>query len=123
MLRKGAEWLNRKLKQHAGETLVYSRGAHSVEITAPPGKTLLSMNDDLGGVRVEWTDADFLIEAIDLVLNGSQVEPERGDLIRWTTGGRTVVYEVTAPQNEPPWRWSDGYRLTYRVHAKEIGVE
>lgn len=121
MLHKGAEWLNRKLKQHAGETLVYSRGAHSVEITAPKGKTLLSITDGLGGTRIEWTDADFLIMASELILNGAQVEPERGDRITHTVDGASTVYEVRAPQGEPPWRWSDSFNVTMRVHAKKVG--
>lgn len=123
MLRKGAEWLNRKLKQHAGETLVYSRGAHSTTITAVAGKTLLQLNDDLGGVRVEWTDRDFLITASDLVLNGSVTLPQRGDQIREVIGSQTKVYEVTAPGAEPIWRWSDEGQQVLRVHTKEIGVE
>lgn len=123
-LRNAADWLNRKLKQHAGESLVYSRGVHSVTLTAPLGKTLLQLQDSMGGTRMEWTDADFLITAEDLILNGSQVTPERGDRIRWTdTAGNVIVFQVQTIPSEPPWRWSDEFRITMRVHAKQIGVE
>lgn len=122
-LRTGMDWLNRKLKQHAGESLVYSRGVHSVTLTAPLGKTLLSLSDGRGGNRLEWTDADFLITAADLVLEGEQVTPERGDKIRWVSGGDTLVFEVMANGGEPPWRWSDEHRQVMRIHAKQIGVE
>lgn len=122
-LRTGMDWLNRKLKQHAGESLVYSRGVHSVTLTAIPGKTLLQLNDDLGGVRVEWTDRDYLITASELILNGSVTLPQRGDQIREVIGSQTKVYEVTAPGPEPVWRWSDEGQQVLRVHTKEIGVE
>lgn len=119
-LRTGMDWLNRKLKQHAGETLVYSRGVYSVTITAPVGKTMLSITDGLGGTRIEWTDADLLITATDLILNGTQTEPARGDRITHTVDGVSTIYEVRAPQGEPPWRWSDSFGLVMRVHAKKV---
>jgi len=35
----------------------------------------------------------------------------------------TFIYEVMAPGNEPPWRYSDPYRRTLRIHTKLIGAE
>lgn len=124
MLRNGTDWLHRKLKQHAGESLVYSRGAQSVTVTAPMGKTMMRLdNSQTGGAIIEWTDADFLIAAADLVLGGSAVEPERGDKIRWTKEGITRVFEVLAPGGEPCWRWSDEHQTVYRIHTKQVGTE
>lgn len=123
LLRRGMKWLTRKLKQHASETVTYSRGAQSVEIRAPIGKTLMRLDDGYGGVRMEWTDEDFLIPAADLVLGGSTTLPQRGDRIRWTVEGVTYVFEVMAPGNEPPWRWSDEHRTMLRVHCKQVGTE
>ena len=123
VLRNGSDWLADQLKEHASRPVAYRRGADEVSVQATIGRTLLKLDDGYGGVRMEWTDRDFLIHADDLVLNGNAVLPERGDLIRETQGGKTFVYEVMAPGKEPAWRWSDVFRKVLRIHAKQVGVE
>jgi hypothetical protein len=123
LLQFGSDWLAAKLKEHASRPVVYRRGADEVTVQATIGRTLLKLDDGYGGVRMEWTDRDFLIHAADLVLGGNTVLPERGDLIRETQGGKTFVYEVMAPGKEPAWRWSDVFRKVLRIHAKQVGVE
>jgi len=123
LLRTGSDWLAEMLKEHASRPVAYRRGAEEVSLQATIGRTLLKLNDGYGGVRMEWTDRDFLIHAADLVLGGNAVLPERGDLIRETQGGKVFVYEVMAPGKEPAWRWSDVFRKVLRVHAKQVGVE
>jgi len=66
---------------------------------------------------------DFLIFTADLILDGSIVSPARGDQIRETVGDATFVYEVMAPGQEPPWRYSDDFRKTLRVHTKHVDTE
>jgi hypothetical protein len=123
LLRTGSDWLAEMLKEHASRPVAYRRGADEVTVQATIGRTLLKLDDGYGGVRMEWTDRDFLIHAADLVLNGVAVLPERGDLIRETQGGKVIVYEVMAPGKEPAWRWSDVFHKVLRVHAKQVGVE
>jgi len=123
VLRNGSDWLADQLKEHASRPVAYRRGADEVSVQATIGRTLLRLDDGYGGVRMEWTDRDFLIHADDLVLNGNAVLPERGDLIRETQGGKTFVYEVMAPGKEPAWRRSDVFRKVLRIHAKQVGVE
>jgi hypothetical protein len=123
LLRTGSDWLAERLKEHASRPVVYRRGADEVTVQATIGRTLLKLDDGYGGVRMEWTDRDFLIHVADLVLAGNAVLPERGDVIRETQGGKTFVYEVMAPGKEPAWRWSDVFRKVLRVHAKQVGVE
>jgi hypothetical protein len=123
VLRNGSDWLADQLKEHASRPVVYRRGADEVVVQATIGRTLLKLDDGYGGVRMEWTDRDFLIHAADLVLGGNPTLPERGDLIRETQGGQTFVYEVMAPGKEPAWRWSDVFRKVLRIHAKQVGVE
>ncbi len=123
LLRKGADWLAGKLQSHAGELVVYRRGVLSVEVTASVGKTLLKLNDGVGGVRMEWTDADFIIPAALLILGGSAVLPARGDKIIRTLKGKVLTYEPMASGGEPPWRWSDGYQTLLRVHTKQVKTE
>jgi hypothetical protein len=123
LLQYGQEWLADQLKQHASRQFVYRRGALQTSVQATIGRTLLKLDDAYGGVRMEWTDRDFLIHASDLVLGGSVVTPERGDQIRESAGVNTAVYEVMAYGGEPPWRYSDPFGTVLRIHTKFIGVE
>ena len=123
LLEVGSQWLAGKLKEFASKSVLYRRGSQEVPVSATVGRTLLKLQDGFGGVRMEWTDRDFLIAAADLVLNGTRVLPERGDQIRETLGSRTFVYEVMAPGQEPPWRWSDEFRVLLRIHTKQVGSE
>lgn len=116
-------WLAEKLKTHTSRSVVYRRGADEVTVQAVIGRTLFKLNDGYGGIRMEWSDRDFLIVAADLVLGGKQVYPERGDKILETAGAKTYTYEVLAPGREPEWRWSDPYRTIIRIHTKQILVE
>ena len=123
LLRIGSDWLADQMKEYASLPVVYRRGADEVTVQATIGRTLLKLDDGYGGVRMEWTDRDYLIHAADLVLAGNPTLPERGDIIRETQGSQTYVYEVMAPGREPVWRWSDVYRKVFRIHTKQVGVE
>ncbi len=123
LLQTGSDWLADQLKAHASRPVVYRRGTQQVGVLATIGRTLLKLDDGYGGVRMEWTDRDFLIQAADLVLGGVPTLPQRGDQIRETQGGRVFVYEVMAPGREPEWRWSDGFRKVLRIHTKQVGTE
>jgi hypothetical protein len=123
LLDSGLGWLAEKLKAHASRPVVYRRGTHEITVQGIIGRTLLKLDDGYGGVRMEWTDRDFLIAAEDLVLGGQKTLPRRGDQIRETAGGKTLVYEVLAPGSEPEWRWSDPHRKLLRIHTKQIGEE
>ena len=120
LLRDGQAWLADQLQEHAATQVVYLRGADEVPVRAVIGRTLLQLDDGMGGVRMEWTDRDYLIRAEDLALGGSPAPPQRGDQIREVVGTQTLVYEVLAPAGEPPWRWADPHRQMYRIHTKQI---
>ena len=88
------------------------------------GQTLLRLSDDLGAVRVEWTDKDFIIPRSSLSLSGSLALPKVGDLIVHNDGTETHTYEVLKYGGvEPHWRWSDPFRKMIRVHTKRITTE
>lgn len=122
LLQYGQEWLADQLKQHASRQVVYRRGVQQTSVQATIGRTLLKLEDGYGGVRMEWTDRDFLIQAADLVLGSSVATPARGDQIRESVGLNTSVYEVMAYGGEPPWRFSDPFGTVLRIHTKFIGV-
>jgi hypothetical protein len=123
LLQTGQEWLADQLKEHASRQVVYERGAQQVSVQATIGRTLMKLDDGYGGIRMEWTDRDFLIQTADLVLGAAAVTPERGDRIRETVGVNTSVFEVMAYGGEPPWRFSDPFGKLLRIHTKFIGIE
>jgi hypothetical protein len=122
MLQSGQIWLADQLKTHASRQVTYQRGNQQTTVASTIGRTLLKLDDGYGGVRMEWTDRDFLIAAADLRLSGLQVVPERGDRVLDADGPLTVIYEVMAFGGEPPWRFSDPFGTLLRIHTKRIGV-
>jgi len=123
LLETGQAWLADQLKTHASRQVVYQRGAKQLAVQATIGRTLLKLDDGYGGIRMEWTDRDFLIQAADLVLGATMITPERGDLIKDTVGAIVSTYEVAAYGGEPPWRQSDPFGVLFRIHTKLIGSE
>lgn len=122
VLEKGLAWLDDQRRTHMTRTVVYQRGADAVELAATIGRTEFEQVDEHGVVqRVQ--SRDFLVRAADLVLAGAPALPKAGDRIRETVGAQTFVYEVMAPGNEPPWRYSDPYRKALRIHTKHVATE
>lgn len=118
LLQTGFDWLADQLKAHAGRPVTYRRGADTAAVTATIGRTVFELDDEFGVLK-KVESRDFLIPAADLVLSGVTVLPERGDEIDETQGSVTYTYEVMAPGKEPPFRFSDPYRRTLRIHTKQ----
>jgi hypothetical protein len=66
---------------------------------------------------------DYLIETDLLEIDGEHSLPRSGDRIREPEGDKTFVYEVMALGDQPPWRYSDVFRLWFRIHTKLISTE
>lgn len=122
VLEKGLAWLDDQRHAHMTRTVVYQRGADAVEIAATIGRTEFEQVDEFGIVH-KVQSRDFLVRTADLVLAGALTLPKAGDRIRETAGAQTFVYEVMAPGNEPPWRYSDPYRKALRIHTKHVATE
>jgi hypothetical protein len=122
VLEKGLAWLDDQRHTHMTRTVVYQRGADAVEIAATIGRTEFEQVDDFGVVQ-KVQSRDFLVRAADLMLAGAPTLPKAGDRIREAVGAQTFVYEVMAPGNEPPWRYSDPYRKALRIHTKHVATE
>jgi len=122
ILEQGAQFLNDQRHAHMTRTVVYERGAASVEVLASIGETTFEQEIDLGGIQ-RIQSRDFLIRTGDLVLGDEQVLPQAGDRIRETVGEQVFTYEVMAPGSEPPFRYSDPYRKALRIHTKHIATE
>lgn len=124
LLARGVAMLNRALGDSEGRTVTYSRvvkgTTRSVVLTrARLGRTLFSGLQEQS-VSVQWGERDYLIEAAELVLpTTGATTPQRGDRI----ADGAEVWELSSPQTEePPWRWSDQERTTYRVHVKRVNA-
>jgi hypothetical protein len=121
MLSYGLSWLSNELITNASEPITYVRGTSYVDVQATLGKKLLKLDDGLGGIRMEWTDMDFLIKANDLTFDGVQVIPERGDLVYMQLMNQMQIFEVTPfGGTEPAWVWCDPFQTMYRIHTKYV---
>lgn len=121
MLQNGAAWLAAKLKAKAGRAITYKRRTHTASLTATVGQTMLRLSDDTGEMQVVWTDRDYLLTPADLILNGSVVLPEKGDIILDATDGTTQRYEVFPYGNEPVHKL-DAHSALLRIHTKHVGA-
>lgn len=112
--------LRTKLLDRVADTIIYRRGGQSATLQAYSGKTAFKISD-MGNVRLEWSDRDFIFAANRLILNDTQITPLRGDVIEATFAGEgTVTFEVIAPNDEQVWKYSDTSRSIIRVHTKRI---
>jgi hypothetical protein len=114
LLKKGIEYLADKLKANASETVVYKRGADSVNICASFGKTDYRIEDE-SGFQIGGQVTDFLFDAADLIIDGLLTVPKAGDRVE--VDGRT--YEALFI-NDGCWRYSDPFGKMIRLHTKEI---
>ena len=68
---------------------------------------------EVDGVSRKVVYRDFAIEVADLVIDGQQVKPEVGWLIRW----RGCVYRVGKREEFPAVGWHDGFRKCYVIRT------
>jgi hypothetical protein len=100
---------------HCSSQITYSRGDTQLTVNATFGRTQYEVTDDYG-LRVGAEVTDFLVVADELAALG---EPQSGDRII----ADRVVFEVMSLAGQGHWRWSDPYRTTMRIHAREVGTE
>lgn len=104
-----------RLREQAGKTITYTRGASSVSLTAVVGQSAHEQLDETG-MPITAQSRDYLIKASSLVLASVAVLPQQGDEI--TDSGAT--FAVRSVGSEAPWRYSDLSRTTIRVHTVEV---
>lgn len=122
LLEQSSQWLEDQREKHMTRSVIYKRGAHTVELPATIGRTVFALDDGAGAIlRVE--SRDYLIRAAHLVLNGVTELPKRGDQIHEMQDGVIFIYEVMGPGDEPHFRYSDPYRRTLRIHTKQVDAE
>lgn len=103
------------VRSMSGVTATYARGANSVTLKVVQGQTQLSA--DYGdGVITITNSHDFLILVEELIINGSNVLPLRGDTI--TVG--STVYTVLTIAGDAQYRYTDQERKIIRVHTRNM---
>ena len=122
LLDRGSAFLEEQRHRHMSRTVVYKRGAEAKELQATIGKTEFEQADEAGLIH-RTESRDFLIRTVNLDLGAGPILPRAGDQVRETVGASVFVYEVNAPGGQPPFRYSDPYRRTLRIHTKHIGTE
>ena len=121
LLEQASAWLDDQRDKYLSRSVLYVRGASSVQVPATIGSTVFAVDDGAGAsIRVE--SRDYLVRGAYLLLDGTAVVPRRGDQIHELQDGVMFVYEVMAPGDEPCWRYSDPYRRVLRVHTKQVEV-
>ncbi|QEG02345.1 hypothetical protein Mal15_64320 [Stieleria maiorica] len=119
LLQRGQAWLSDNLTKHASRLVTYQRDELSVELAATIGKSEYEQ-DDGEGIITRAQVRDFLINSKDLLSSDIGTWPRRGDRILETDGDTTFVYELMSIGNEPPWRYSDPFRVKLRIHTKLV---
>jgi hypothetical protein len=121
LIQRGQEWLSSKLTQHASREIVYRRGELGVSLKATIGRSLYDQ-DDGEGIVTRSQVRDFLIDTFSLLDSLIGSLPRRGDTIVEIDGDTTFIFEVMALGGDPPWRYSDPFRLKLRIHTKQVDV-
>lgn len=114
LLDQGRDWFASQRKTHNSRAIIYRpiAGGNPIPVEqATIGRTMASQSYEYG-VVLKTPVRDYLIDAGDL-----PAPPEQGDIIV----DQGIAYQVGPIGDEPPWRWTDGYRRVYRIHAQEIG--
>ena len=122
LLKEGSDWLEDQRTDFLSRTVTYQRDPDEVDVLATVGRTVFRV-DGAYGLNQRHEMRDYLILAADLILAAVETLPKAGDKIREEQGAVAYIYEVMAPGGEPPWRYSDLYRKTLRIHTKQVGQE
>jgi hypothetical protein len=114
--------LTSKLITHASVDAVYARGDDEVNVKAVIGSKLLKVDDGMGGLKIQWTDLDFLIPVADLALPYlGPILPQREDMVHLIMPYEVQSFQVYPFGSEPEWRYCDPYQHMYRIHTKYVG--
>lgn len=107
-------------KKLLGVTITVSRGLNtSATLVATVGSSG-SATYESDGTQHFTKNRDYLIEAASYVINGTQVEPARFDVITEVINGVPRNYEVLDANGDGSSTSTDSGITVFRVHTKEI---
>lgn len=123
LFERATTMLGRSAPIAAGGTILYSRGDLCADglITCVFGRTEFQVSDS-SGVRLEYSDRDFVFSASALGINGELATPQRGDRIEVIRedGLDNETFEVLAPAGSQVYRRCDPNGTLIRVHGKRV---
>ena len=117
LLEDGITWLRDTLQTTDGVTVSYVDGFGSVSLTAVPGQTPVELIDELGSVAQQSRFVDWLIDPVDLVIDGKTITPLKSHKITRTVSGTLRTYRVTEIPGGEVWRYVHDSQLMIRVHT------
>lgn len=118
LLADGESWLRAQRRAEAG-TVAYSRGGSTnPSVKATQAETKGETAD--GEIILDARVADWLIERVDLTIDGDEVEPLPGDTITIALNHGNETFEVAHAGPEPCWRWHGRDGGTYRIHTVRV---
>lgn len=108
---------------HGSIDIIYHKLVSGVDTVIPvkcwPGDYLFKIIDR-DNQRMEWSDRDYLIPVVNLKVGSTLFEPTKGHWIEENFSGVIQQYELSAPEKETVWRYSDQQHTLYRIHTKRI---
>lgn len=102
------------MRSHNSETATYKRGNDSSPVAVTPAERRADVIGDDNAI-IQIRHRDFIVNVSDLTLNGSEVEPEVGDVIVFNSKNYEVVLG-----DDRAWRFHDRHELSYRIHTKQV---
>lgn len=123
LLDRGTSWLHRRLEESAASYVKYERpGEGSVRVLAVRGLRN-EVAESATGVEIWLKREDWIIRCDRLVIAFKQIEPRVGDRVIVPVNSGSETYEVTSiDDGEPPYRKSDRYHNSYRIHSHRISI-
>ena len=119
ILQDGAAWLGGQLKDHAGVSITYTRGANSVSITATATLREYQIVDD-EGFGIVMLSRDYIVHAADLILSGAEIAPRAGDQITETIRSVSETYEVMPLGQKKEYEPFDQDGTLLLIHTKKV---
>lgn len=118
-LQDGVAWLGGQLKDHAGTSIAYQRGANTVTLT---GTATLHEYEivDQDGFSATVLSRDYIVHAADLVLGGAEIAPRAGDQITETIGAVACSFEVMPLGMKKEYEPVDRDGLLLMIHTKKV---
>lgn len=118
MFQRGARMIERVRAASLTHSVVYRRaGFPDLTINATSDASEIQTITEFQ-VGVVHRIRDFLIAAEDLVIGGSLVKPQAGDVIIETIDDRQTDWTVTRFADEPAWSFDDSMDLRIRIHTQ-----
>jgi hypothetical protein len=118
-LQDGVALLASILKDYESVAVTYNRGQGSVSIAATRQMHQYEVVD-AEGFGITMLSRDYIIQAADLILNGSEVTPRPGDRIVETIRSVSETFEVMAIGQMKEYEPLDTDGVMLKIHTKRI---